>query len=99
LNYENDISPFEIYENIKNEINKNTNKSNNDLTTVNDKDYLSKRKTIIKFYKSFIRRLKYQDKTFYLAVFLMDLIIRTKNEFYEIKIESIGLGCLISAGK
>lgn len=62
--------------------------------------YQSKRKTIIRYYKAFISRLKFKEKTYYLALNLLDSLYSLNNEMLaEKKFEWIAIGCLVIAVK
>lgn len=64
------------------------------------KNYLNKRKKIIKKIRSFINKYKYKDKTYHFALTMLDYVVGlSNNERLMIPIDGLAVGCLILASK
>jgi hypothetical protein len=94
-----EIDPNDIIKTHKNERDSINFSSFSNIPHGITKTYLTRRKKIFKKIKLFIDKYKFKDKSYYLAIYLLDVIInKCKNE-KQITIESLAIGSVILASK
>ena len=101
FNYKLEISPIKISENMIENIIDNF--KNGNFESI-DKNYMNNRLNLFDIIQKICRKMKFQSQTFFLSVYLLDVIFSEKNSFEIIKnkqlnYHKLALSCLLIASK